>query len=756
MEPSPAEAHWQRVLSGLRQKIDPVPVGIGYRLGLLLVAFMMVLLPLIYIALIVLAGYGVYWYAIHAAGMFEAVGTRNATRGGGRAGLALLVAYLGPLIAGAILVLFMIKPLFARRSVTHFPLSLSRKDEPLLFAFVERLCEVVGAPKPSRIDVDTDVNASASFREGWWGFLKKDLVLTIGLPLVAGMDLREFTGVLAHEFGHFAQGTGMRITYIIRSINGWFARVVYERDSWDEWLVGAARFSEHWAISAVVQLARFFVWLTRRILWLLMFIGHGVSSFMLRQMEFDADRYQARVTGSELFAPMMERVESLGIASQMAFGDLDTAWRERRLCDDFPSLIHSRVPDIPRELKLAIAESSKKGKTGWFDTHPAHADRNRSVLRENAAGIFTLDLPATTLFSDFRELSCRATVAFYHQALAGQVKPGHLVHTDSLVADRGKKQQSQNSLRRYFQDLVHPIRAVFPAGTIQPVYNADAAAETLLELRTKLTAAAPAAREAAKAFEKADGRLIAVAQVRTLRGASLRADPKDFDFTRADEGELIATLQEANKNKGNAARILNDVLADAIKRLEVALGLAAAAKPQAATAPNEDALDQGEYDLAEEPAAGGEDRLLSALRALRAVSGTLDTLRQDFFLLGTLLSRLRPENNSDALIQAALAKSEQVVKSLTRVHTELRREPYPYDHAEKGVSIARFAIPGLPTAQQVGDVMSAAESALDGCYGLYMRIMSDLSQRAEEAEASIGLDPLPEVTEEGEDGKVTG
>jgi hypothetical protein len=61
-----------------------------------------------------------------------------------------------------------------------------------------------------------------------------DLVLTIGMPLVAGMSLRQFAGVLAHEFGHFSQGAGMRLSFIIRSINLWFMRVVYERDDWDE------------------------------------------------------------------------------------------------------------------------------------------------------------------------------------------------------------------------------------------------------------------------------------------------------------------------------------------------------------------------------------------------------------------------------------------------------------------------------------------------------------------------------------------
>jgi len=64
-----------------------------------------------------------------------------------------------------------------------------------------------------------------------------DLVLAAGLPLVAWLSLRQFAGVLAHEFGHFSQGAGMRPTYVIRSISHWFTRVIYERDEWDDKLV---------------------------------------------------------------------------------------------------------------------------------------------------------------------------------------------------------------------------------------------------------------------------------------------------------------------------------------------------------------------------------------------------------------------------------------------------------------------------------------------------------------------------------------
>ncbi|MEO8429753.1 MAG: M48 family metallopeptidase [Verrucomicrobiota bacterium] len=122
----------------------------------------------------------------------------------------------------------MVKPFFAAKARTPEPITLDPAKEPLLFAFVQKICGLVGAPVPCRIDVDCQVNASAGLRRGLWS---TDLVLTIGLPLASGMDMRQFAGVLAHEFGHFAQGAGMRLTYIIRQINFWFAQVVYERDA---------------------------------------------------------------------------------------------------------------------------------------------------------------------------------------------------------------------------------------------------------------------------------------------------------------------------------------------------------------------------------------------------------------------------------------------------------------------------------------------------------------------------------------------
>ena len=230
-------------------------------------------------------------------------------------------------MAGGILIFFLVKPFFAAKAKRPEPITLDPEQEPLLFAFVQKVCGLVGAPAPCRIVVDCEVNASASLRRGLWS---KDLVLTIGLPLATGLEMRQFAGVLAHEFGHFAQGAGMRLTYIIRKINFWFARVVYERDEWDLKLEQYAKGGD-WRVLIVLHTARGCVWLSRRILWALMHTGHAISCFMLRQMEYDADSYEAKLAGSDAFEATASRLRVLNAATQVAYQDVRQSWASNRL-----------------------------------------------------------------------------------------------------------------------------------------------------------------------------------------------------------------------------------------------------------------------------------------------------------------------------------------------------------------------------------------------------------------------------------------
>ncbi|HRX79753.1 MAG TPA: M48 family metallopeptidase, partial [Pirellulaceae bacterium] len=398
-----------RILNGFESNIDPVKTVSAYKLKILLVTAVMAALPVIYIGFIGLVGLAVLYHLTHHGGMVGAVR--------GRAAIFALMLYLAPILIGGITIIFMFKPLFARGANDRRSRALTRDGEPLLFAFVDRLAEAVGAPAPTRIEVDSDVNASASFRRGWLSMLLGgDLTLTVGVPLVAGLTMREFAGVLAHEFGHFSQGAGMRLSYIIRVINHWLTRVVYERDTWDVWLEESSSNLDI-RVSWMFGLAQIGVMISRALLWVLMMVGHAVSGMLLREMEFDADRHEARLAGSENFAETSTRIIELSVANEKSMHDLYEYFQAGQLGDNMPKLLVYNTLTMPESLMKKVREKVTTTETEMFDTHPCFKDRVENAMKEQAPGVFRLELPASELFVHFEALCRNVTSDMYRDLL---------------------------------------------------------------------------------------------------------------------------------------------------------------------------------------------------------------------------------------------------------------------------------------------------------------------------------------------------
>lgn len=404
-----SELRREDIVRAIQGSFEPVRVRLAYRLALLIVAGAMVLLPALYLAFAGAVAWATYLHATRNTWLIR-------TPGGC---FSAVVVYAGPIVAGTLGFLFLFKPILARQRPRNAPLPLSAGAETALYAFVDRLARTVRAPSPSRIEVDCQVNASASLGRGLSSFLGTDLVLTIGLPLAAGLSLPQFAGVLAHELGHFAQGTGMRFSALVRSISRWFARVVYQRDAWDHGLEDAIRSSPHVLLTLVLWMALGFAWLSRAILWLLMATGNALSSFLRRQMELDADRYEARVAGSDTFEETTRALRLLGLASQMVRAGLDQGGSCRKLPDDLPHLIASVAADTPPGVVEAFEKWIAGRRTGLFDTHPTEDVRIASAREERACGIVRLDVPASALFRDFQATCREVTLAFY-RATIGQ------------------------------------------------------------------------------------------------------------------------------------------------------------------------------------------------------------------------------------------------------------------------------------------------------------------------------------------------
>lgn len=518
-------------------RIRRVPLTFGYRFGLLLVTLVTVLLPLLYVGVLALIAWGVFLHAQHNTWILD----------GGGLGWLRAIAYLSPVVGGAIAVFFMFKPLLARSTAEAADLEVDERTHPLLFALVRGICRVVGAPMPKKVSVDCRVNASASLRRGFLSFFGDDLQLTVGLPLMVDLPLRHLTGILAHEMGHFAQGSGMRLTYLVRSINAWLFRVVYQRDRWDAKLDEWERFDSRLLI--VIWTARAGIWLSRLILKGLLNAGHAVSTLMLRHMEYDADRYEARVIGSDQFSLTAFRIRVLGFAAGRAMATLAAAYSERRLAENFPALVVMTAGRIPPEVILEIEKSTGDStKGGVFDTHPPDASRIESVRRENAPGIFHLSGAASTLLPDLADLCAQATVLYYQREQGIDVREVSLTSASALAAQDKSLQDSEAAASRYFGPLVSPARPLLIEPVLPPApARIEETLETVAECKMVLERLREETNRAAEKMLKA--------HETALAGARRRSNPRRGVPDRpADHGRLSRRNGRPRRREPGARR----------------------------------------------------------------------------------------------------------------------------------------------------------------------------------------------------------
>ena len=325
-----------------------------------------------------------------------------------------LMAWTVPGFVGGILILFLLKPLFAPRHAAPEEIELTADDDPALVAGIHALCHAIGTRAPSSIRLSHEVNAWVQFEPGLWGFLRGHRRLTIGLPLVAGLDARQFVGVMAHEFGHFAQGGGMRSSHLINRVNRWLWSRGYEWDAWDDRLHDWRSDVDNGMFAAAAWLASGALWSTRRMMRGLFAISIRMSRRLSQEMEFDADRYEALVAGSACFASTALRMRALMLAYQRTHAQGAHVWQQGRLAADLPEAVMSHLQRFtPRDWDDLTHALDADDTTHYWATHPADGERIANVEQLGAAGLFLDERPARALFADFSALSRRVTERYY-------------------------------------------------------------------------------------------------------------------------------------------------------------------------------------------------------------------------------------------------------------------------------------------------------------------------------------------------------
>ncbi len=262
-----------------------------------------------------------------------------------------------------------------------------------------------------------------------------------------------------------------------------------------------------------------------------MSLGNLVSGFLLRQMEYDADRYEARMVGGKVFASTCWRLRELSLAQNGAYADLQSSWQERRLPDNLPRLILANVSQIPAEVMAAYRKAMGQAKTGLFDTHPSDRDRIAHARAEGDDGIFDLEGPATDLFRNFDALARVATFDRYRTLLGPEIRKEQLFTVAELVRGRRPWQEGEVACRRFFLDS--PNYEAAPAAVGRPKAPTDAPPRSApwFAARQTMESAHDDFLKATKAWEEASTACVNAGAGMLLAKTECKFKPKDFGLT---------------------------------------------------------------------------------------------------------------------------------------------------------------------------------------------------------------------------------
>jgi Zn-dependent protease with chaperone function len=690
-------------------EVPKTKLGFGYTMGLLVVALAMIVLPLIYVGLVTMAVLGIYWYATRMSQVFFPVigGTRHIS-------FALTMLFLAPILAGVILVWFMLAPIFSGFRFRQMSRPIGHEENPELFRLLGELCQMLGAPIPSRVDLQLGVNASASFRAGFGSMFGNDIKLSIGLPLIAGLTCAEFAGVLAHELGHFRQHTAMRLRYIIAIINGWFARAVYQGDDSQVWTGDETGGSL--LVLLAIGLAKVGIGVTRGILWVLMMFGHAISSYLYRQMEFDADGAAIAVIGTRTFLTLNHKIGILDFAEKQTFVEYRTKIQPK-LPDDLSAYIAVTASQCAGELQVRVARALESQKGRWWDSHPSHKQRNDRARATNLPGLIHDARPATCLFGDFPQISKEFTRGVY-SFLPRPPRADQIFKVEMPANSVPDTAQPEAVVKEFFRGLGLVIKPILTEAEARPPLMASEKMERLRAAEALL--AGTDLFVARERLKELDSRLMeAVGTQALLQGGLIEqtdgmAHPETtISQLQAEWNSLAAEIEPFEK----AAK----------DRLLILLALLRSPGMSSKLGNTQELHDEAE--------------------GLKHVHGVLSLafpalllLRQQFAKLQALLPH-RAAGSSEFLDAAIANEAQETKRLLEQIKDALGTTAYPFRHAKANVSLMDFARTKEFTPDPVQMTFKEAESHLQMLFALYFQVLGRLATIARQVE--VHLSPVP-------------
>lgn len=301
------------------------------------------------------------------------------------------------------------------------------EDQPELFAFVHRIADEVGAPRPHKVFLSARVNAAVFYDLSFLSLVfpsKKNLEL--GLGLVNALTLDELKAVLAHEFGHFAQKTMAvgRWVYVAHQIAG---HVIVARGWFDRMLHGLSYTDIR--VAWIGWIARLFIWSIRAVLETAFRGIILLHRALMREQEFQADLVAVSLSGSDSLVHALHRLgpadDAWGRAARFADSEIakkqppkDLFSIQERILEHLRKILDDEqlghVPERPRVAREShrVFEEELAMPPRMWSTHPPNREREDNA-KQRYIPSFLEDRSGWALFQNVEQLREEVTRAFF-------------------------------------------------------------------------------------------------------------------------------------------------------------------------------------------------------------------------------------------------------------------------------------------------------------------------------------------------------
>ncbi|HZA13719.1 MAG TPA: M48 family metallopeptidase [Myxococcaceae bacterium] len=260
----------------------------------------------------------------------------------------------------------------------------TERDQPRLFAIIQRIAEKMGTSMPRHVYLIPDVNAFVAEVGGFMG-TATTRVMGIGVGLLSVDNVSQLEATLAHEFGHYAGGD-TRLGGIVYRTRAAIGRVLDSLREHESNLL-----SKPFEIYGNLYMR--------------------VTSSLSRQQELAADRAGAEIAGKEAQITGLSREIRGGVLFDQFLSSevgplVARGFRPQNLYDGFRDYARALEDQgRVREIDAALATAA----TDRWDTHPALADRIAFASALDVKPVPQNEEPARDVLADPGEVERRMT-----------------------------------------------------------------------------------------------------------------------------------------------------------------------------------------------------------------------------------------------------------------------------------------------------------------------------------------------------------